>query len=362
MPRELGAPRRAEVRGKPCDAPVVGDDAACPPPEALSIRECIRFRAFLGERERRDQPHQLLDHRRDAPPARLRLVPRDHVRPRLERQEQLAEPRRLRYRAPEAPPEPRHPEPRGRVGERLVRDQHRVAREHALLEPEPLALRERREVLEQRPDGLAIIDDEDPPERGPARPRLAAAGGAPPSGLPTAPRASPDPPAPPPAGTHLNASTARMRHGAHAPPTNAGSAAPPPASTTAAGFPACTAQRTVNTDPRDGPQRNATTPDDARASRRERPSSAARPTPAPGTTRPPCAAKAPSDCARAAPEVPGRNTTERAHAGRPAATTASNAHRSAPRAPPEPMAQPRATKHPTTSATCAAHPPRHSPH
>ncbi|OGA96181.1 MAG: hypothetical protein A3G27_19520 [Betaproteobacteria bacterium RIFCSPLOWO2_12_FULL_66_14] len=93
-----------------------------------------------------------------------------------------------------------------------------------------------------------------------------------------------------------------------------------------------------------------------RRDQRERPSSAARPTLAPGTTRPPCATKALSACARGAPAAPGRNTTDCAQASAPAATTASSAYWSAPRAPPEPMPQPRATKHPTTSATCAAHP------
>src|SRR5205814_9949138 len=112
-----------------------------------------------------------------------------------------------------------------------------------------------------------------------------------------------------------------MRHGTHDPLVNAGSSAPPPARTTAAGFPARMASRTVNTDPRDGPQRNATTPADARARRAERPRSAARPAPAPGTPRPPSAAQAPSAEPAAAGTGPGKNTTERAHAAGPAATT-----------------------------------------
>src|SRR5215475_7407424 len=52
--------------------------------------------------------------------------------------------------------------------------------------------------------------------------------------------------------------------------------------------------------------------------------------------------------------APGRNTTERAHATGPAATTARRAKASVPRAPPDPMPQPRARKPRTTAATCGA--------
>src|SRR3990172_3996624 len=121
-----------------------------------------------------------------------------------------------------------------------------------------------------------------------------------------------------------------MEHATHVPPVNAGSSAPPPARTTAAGFPARMASRTVNTEPRDGPQRKATTPDDARAKRPERARSAARPAPAPGTTRPPSAAKVPSAEPDPAATGPGRNTTDPAQAGAPAGTTASSAYWSPP--------------------------------
>ena len=116
-----------------------------------------------------------------------------------------------------------------------------------------------------------------------------------------------------------------MLHGTHAPPENAGSTAPPPASTTAAGLPARMTSRTVNTDPRDGPNRNATTPDEACASRRERASNAVRPSPAPSTTRPPCALKERRSRLRHAPTGPGRNTAERAHAARPHPSSACSA-------------------------------------
>lgn len=118
-----------------------------------------------------------------------------------------------------------------------------------------------------------------------------------------------------------------MVHATHRPPGKPGSAAPPPAGTTAAGLPArMPPSRTVNTDPRDGPHRKATTPDDARASRAERASRAARPSPGPGTIRPPRAWKVATAPGRAAPTGPGRNTTDRAQPGRPVATTASSAY------------------------------------
>jgi len=125
---------------------------------------------------------------------------------------------------------------------------------------------------------------------------------------------------------HRKGATPPKAHGAQRPPANDGSAAPPPASTTAAGLPERMASRTVNTEPRDGPQRNATTPADACASRRERPSNAARPALEAATTRPPRATKAPSAPPGAAEWAPGRNTTEPRHASAPAATTASSAN------------------------------------
>ncbi len=112
-------------------------------------------------------------------------------------------------------------------------------------------------------------------------------------------------------------------------------------------------RRTVNPEPRDGLHRKATTPPASRASRRDRPSRATRPRPRPGTTRPPCAANTPSAGAPAG-AAPGRNTTERPQAPRPAATTAASANASAPRAPPEPMPHPRPRKNRTTAPTCGA--------
>src|SRR6185295_10343207 len=87
--------------------------------------------------------------------------------------------------------------------------------------------------------------------------------------------------------TQRKPATGPMEHGTHAPPEKEGSSAPPPARTTAAGFPARMASRTVNTEPRDGPQRKATTPAEVCASRRERARSADRPALALVITRPP---------------------------------------------------------------------------
>src|SRR5262249_47259248 len=241
---------------------------------------------------------------------------------------------------PEAPHQPPRRQERRRITDRLVRDEHRVPGDEAALEPEPLAPAQRGDVLELAVRGLALRHLEHAPEpRSPARFRFhrrrdRRPGPGPPG--PAPPRTAPPPPS---------------RHAAHRPRPNAGSTAPPPASTTAAGFPTRIASRTVYTDPRDGPHRNATTPADCRASRRERASSATRPPPTPVTMHPPCASNA--DNARSLPgRPPGRNTTDRAHAPAPAPTTAPSAYASAPRAPPDPIPHPRESRKPTTAATC----------